>query len=184
MDPEKVAPSVVKSFINIDKNYIKSIVGILKPIEFLMLLLAWALCASFRSGFPSLHASIPSSFSYRSAAVGFFLFVTVTLWLLVIIVYILNVLSLMARVNIPQKALIVVGVHGIWALLLLISTAVIAADAVRLSGISNWCTILNASESSKTTCGTYDGAVAFGVFSCLAFIIDTVVHFFNYRQQQ
>lgn len=70
-----------------------------------MLMLSWALCSGFKNGY--LYVSSKGVYNYATGAVGFFLFVTVTLWLVVIIVIILGVLSLMDKIRLPSKMLIV-----------------------------------------------------------------------------
>lgn len=73
-------------------------------------MLAWALCSGFKNGYINLVSVTGANLSevnYSVGGIGFFLFVTVTLWIIVIVFIILGVLSLLERLKIPMKLLIV-----------------------------------------------------------------------------
>ena len=73
-------------------------------------MLAWALCSGFRNGYynsPYEPAFTLSDVQYSSSGIGFFLFVTVTLWIIVIGFIVLGLLGLLEKLRIPMKMLIV-----------------------------------------------------------------------------
>ena len=73
-------------------------------------MLAWALCSGFRNGYDNAFYSTvyaSSDIRYSSGGIGFFLFVTVTLWLIVIVFIVLGLLGLLEKLRIPMKMLIV-----------------------------------------------------------------------------
>ena len=75
-----------------------------------VLMLAWALCSGFRNGYYNYGKMVgvaDSAVRYSDGAIGFFLFVTVTLWIVVLIVIILGVLGLLEKLRIPMKMLVV-----------------------------------------------------------------------------
>jgi len=181
---ENVSPTkVARGLVSCNPRYLVSPVGILKLVEAVLLMLAWALCSGFRNGYDNAFYSTvyaSSDIRYSSGGIGFFLFVTVTLWLIVIVFIVLGLLGLLEKLRIPMKMLIFAIFHAVSAVLLLIATAVIAADAAAIP--SWWCeNVVNNNKHFSTTCETYEAAVAFGAFSIIAFIVDAVLYFFNYR---
>ncbi|XP_065064512.1 uncharacterized protein LOC135690780 [Rhopilema esculentum] len=181
MDDVGVSPAAVaKGLIKFNPGYLTTLPGICKIVEFVLLLLAWALCSGFRNGYPYV-SNLQSYLTYSSGSIGFFLFVTVTLWILVFIMLIFGLLSLTERLRIPSKLLVFSISYGCAAVLLLISSAIIGGDAATFPGY--WCDAISKNKFFSTTCATYKAAVAFGIFSCVAFIFDSVLHFFNHRNQ-
>ncbi|KAJ7365071.1 hypothetical protein OS493_007715 [Desmophyllum pertusum] len=133
-------------------SYIKSIPGILKIVEFFTLMLAFSLAGSIRFG--------------TWGEMSFFLFVTITSWLLVIAVFVLFALNLISKINLNIDWNIPVLVFAaVVALLLLISSALLADHARKFS---YW----YSSISDKLS-----AAAAFGFISMFVFIGDAVVHF-------
>ena len=73
-------------------------------------MLAWALCSGFRNGYfnyPDISGYSVSQINYSTSGIGFFLFVTVTLWIIVIVFIVLGLLGLLEKLKIPMKMLIV-----------------------------------------------------------------------------
>lgn len=136
--------------IGLTMSYIMSIPGILKIVEFFTLLLAFAIAADVYYG--------------RSGRMDFFLFVTVTSWLLVIAVFVLFAFNIIAKINLSIDWNIPVFVFAVVAaVLLLLSSALIADTVAGFRGLAVFDKIR--------------AAAAFGFISMFVFIADAVVFF-------
>lgn len=142
--------------IGLTMSYIISIPGILKIVEFFTLLLAFALAADG-------YAAVAQYVVVHWERMDFFLFVTVTSWLLVIAVFVLFAFNIISKINLSIDWNIPVFVFAlVAAFLLLLSSALLAAQTAR--GYGPFSDRLNA-------------AVAFGFISMFVFIADAVVYF-------
>ncbi|CAH3161268.1 unnamed protein product [Porites lobata] len=151
-DTEK-APSLTKEYI---------IPGIIKTAEFLLLMIAFSLAADFKG-------------SSSWGRMDFFLFATITSWLLVIARLVSCCCIAFDAILIFKLAidfticgdLLVMIFDAVVAVFLLISSSLIADDARRWNDIH----------------GGYrpSGFSAFGFFSMVAFIIEAVFHFMKMR---
>lgn len=143
--------------IGLSMAYIMSIPGILKIVEFFTLMIAFAL-----------GADIPYIGTW--GRMSFFLFVTITSWILVIAVFILLAFNITSQINLNIDWNIPVLIFAIVvAFLLLISSSLIADDA------ENWKIASGLSWHDKLR-----AAAAFGFISMFVFIGDAVVHFLKY----
>lgn len=141
--------------IGLTMGYIISIPGILKIVEFFTLLLAFAIAADMKYG-------------GTSDEMNFFLFVTVTSWLLVIAVFVLFAFNIISIINLSIDWNIPVFVFAVVAaFLLLLSSALLAAVIPDRSLISYL----------KPLVDKLRAAVAFGFISMFVFIADAVVFF-------
>jgi len=143
--------------IELTMAYVTSIPGILRIVEFFTLMLAFALAADSKEGI---------SVVWSWGRMDFFLFVTVTSWILVIVVFILFAFNIIAKINLnidwnmPNLVFAVIV-----AILLLISSSLLADDARKLGNVRH-------SFIDKLRAG-----VAFGFITMFVFIGDAVVHF-------
>jgi len=107
--------------IGLTMAYVTSIPGILRIVEFFTLMLAFALAADSKE-------RVFGSWSW--GRMDFFLFVTVTSWIIVIVVFILFAFNVIAKINlnidwnVPNLVF-----AAIVAILLLISSSLIANNA-------------------------------------------------------
>lgn len=146
--------------IGLSMAYIMSIPGILKIVEFFTLMIAFSLGADI-------------SYFGTWGRMSFFLFVTITSWIIVIAVFVLFALNIISRINLNIDWNIPVFIFAIVvAVLLLISSSLIADNAEDLKVLSglSWLDKLRA-------------AAAFGFISMFVFIGDAVVHFLKYNGQ-
>ncbi|CAH3161270.1 unnamed protein product [Porites lobata] len=140
-------------------EYVTSIPGIIKIVEFFLLMIAFALAADFKG-----------SFSW--GRMDFFLFVTITSWLFVIAIFVLFVFNVISVINVNiDWNLPVMIFAGVVAVLLLISSSLIADDARRGNDIYGGLRPYGYSVDKLSA------AAAFGFFSMVAFIIDAGIHF-------
>jgi len=153
------------SGVSVDLGYIKSPPGILKIAEFVLLLIAFA-CLGDTNAF------------YHNSAYHFAMFIMVTLWLLVIGLFILFLLQLHLKINLPWVIVLMVF-HAVGSFALLISSSLIADDATDHHDVADntilkgWCEVNN-------VCALYDAATAFGFFSMIAFILDTAFYIWKF----
>lgn len=141
--------------IELTMGYIISIPGILKIVEFFTLLLAFAIAADMKYG-------------GTWDRMNFFLFVTVTSWLLVIAVFVLFAFNIISIINLSIDWNIPVFVFAVVAaFLLLLSSALLAAVVPDWSPVSYL----------KPLVDKLRAAVAFGFISMFVFIADAVVFF-------
>ncbi|PFX23026.1 uncharacterized protein LOC111333498 [Stylophora pistillata] len=136
--------------IELTMGYIISIPGILKIVEFFTLMLAFALAADV-------------DYLGTWGRMNFFLFVTITSWLLVIAVFVLFAFNIISKINLSIDWNIPVFVFAlVAAILLLLSSALLADHVAGFSG----------SVIDKVR-----AAAAFGFISMFVFIADAVVCF-------
>jgi len=148
--------------IGLSMAYIMSIPGILKIVEFFTLMIAF-----------SLGADLP--YGGTGGRMSFFLFVTITSWIIVIAVFVLFALNIISRINLNIDWNIPVFIFAIVvAVLLLISSSLIADDADSLKGFTRWI---------RSWLDKLRAAAAFGFISMFVFIGDAVVHFLKYNGQ-
>lgn len=145
--------------IGLNIPYIQSIPGILKIVEFFTLLLAFSVGGN---AYASLH------FNYGD--MDFFLFATVTSWIMVLVFFVLFAFNVIAKINVDLDWNLPVLVFAvIAAILILISSSLVAHD---VSFSTDY--IIHpflASYFNKVRAG-----VAFGFISMFVFIGDAVVH--------
>lgn len=137
-------------------EYVTSIPGIIKIVEFFLLMIAFALAADSKG-------------SSSWGRMDFFLFVTVTSWLFVIAIFVLLVFNVISVINVNiDWNLPVMIFAAVVAVLLLISSSLIADNARKLNDILRF---------SGYSVDKLSAAAAFGFFSMVAFIIDAGIHF-------
>lgn len=141
----------------INKAYITSISGILKIMEFILLLLAFSIAADINIG--------------NWGRMSFFLFVTITSWLFVIAWFVLFTFNLHTKINLSinwNLTLLIFAADV--ASFLLISSALLANDVRKFRGYSK-------SYTETSTLDSLQAAVAFGFIAMFVFIGDAVVEF-------
>ncbi|XP_028392849.1 uncharacterized protein LOC114517353 [Dendronephthya gigantea] len=171
-------------------DYVKSIPFVLKITEFVVLLIAFSLAGHFLN-------TMDSNFFVlygKKGSIDFFLFVTIVGWLISIVFPILFIFGIQEKFLLENHwTLIVAVVSGVWALLLLTASAVLAMTAkkyddedeeVRRSGyffftVHSACKLLN-KNNSNATCGHLIGGAVFGIIAALLFAGDTIVHAYMY----
>ncbi|XP_048576657.1 plasmolipin isoform X2 [Nematostella vectensis] len=142
--------------VTINVGYLKSFQGVLKFVEIVLLLLAFA-CTS--SGTP---------FNNLLRNYDFFMFTTVFPWILCIIIIILYLFCLVDKVPQINWNLTVLINAVIWFILIIISSSLLARDIGNLEDL-----IVKIEVPARIK--------AFGFFSCFAFIGDAVIHFLVIR---
>lgn len=154
--------------ITFNKAYVVSIPGVLKIVEFILLLLAFSIAADI-------------SFAYRGR-MSFFLFVTITSWLLVIAWFVLFTFNLQTKINLSINWNITLLIFAaVVAFLLLISSALLADgvrkfESVPLGDVSAN-SIPDLVQDRKRNLDLLRAAVAFGFIAMFVFIGDAVVEF-------
>ncbi|XP_015779247.1 PREDICTED: uncharacterized protein LOC107357109 [Acropora digitifera] len=150
--------------IGLNMPYIKSIPGILKIVEFFTLLLAFSIAGNAYS-YVSYYGYYHYYYSYSWGNMDFFLFATVTSWIVVLIFFVLFAFNIIAKINLNLDWNLPVLVFAvIAAILILISSSLVAHDISPASGVHH---------------PIYDklrAGVAFGYISMLVLIGDAVVH--------
>lgn len=138
----------------VDTNYVKSVFGILKILEFICLVIAWACLIDYNGGVRGLHS--------RNS---FFLGVNIAAWVFVIVWFIGYLFMICNQIKLSNQMLIYGFVHLAWFVLLLISGALVADFASRLYCKAWW-----------HNCELYECAAAFGLISSFLFLIDGILH--------
>lgn len=139
--------------IGLNMAYVTSIPGILKIVEFFTLMIAFSVAAD---------TIVFSSWG----RMDFFLFVTVTSWLVVIAAFVLFAFNVIAKINVTWDWNIpVLGFAVIAAILLLLCSSLLADDVRRSGGYHT------------AFLDRLRAAAAFGFISMFVFIGDAVVHF-------
>ena len=152
-------------------DYFKSLPGILKIIEFIVLLIALGSVGYF---FEEM-----GSATRKTDNLKFFLFVVIVAWILVIAFWLNFVSGLhekMSAINWPLT-------HGVvfivWAVLLLIASALLA-DAVKYYEDSHFCELLDRVDT-KQQCEHLIVGTTFGFIAMVLFIVDAIIHFMMRR---
>lgn len=139
--------------ITFNKAYVVSIPGVLKIVEFILLMLAF---------------SIAADINFKNRGMSFFLFVTITSWLLVIAWFVLFTFNLHTKINLNINWNITLLIFAaVVAFLLLISSALLADDVRKIEEKSGY---------SLPFLGPLRAAVAFGFIAMFVFIGDAVVN--------
>lgn len=150
----------------LDFNYLKSLPGVLKILEILGLLLAFACLSGF-----TLHYTD----SRYGGRFDFFYFATITSWLVVIFLFILFLLRLYERIAINWNFFMAVY-SPVTAFLLLLASSLVLDTAIHLrraeheDGSGEYfrvCTV--------EPCGNVEAAGAFGIITMVLFAVDTVL---------
>lgn len=140
--------------ITFNKAYVVSIPGVLKIVEFILLLLAFSIAADINLK--------------NWGRMSFFLFVTITSWLLVIAWFVLFTFNLHTKINLNINWNITLLIFAaVVAFLLLISSALLADDVRKIEEKSGY---------SLPFLGPLRAAVAFGFIAMFVFIGDAVVN--------
>lgn len=140
--------------ITFNKAYVVSIPGVLKIVEFILLLLAFSIAADINVA--------------NWGRMSFFLFVTITSWLLVIAWFVLFTFNLHTKINLNINWNITLLIFAaVVAFLLLISSALLADDVRKIEEKSGY---------SLPFLGPLRTAVAFGFIAMFVFIGDAVVN--------
>lgn len=153
--------------VTFNKAYVVSIPGVLKIVEFILLLLAFSIAADI-------------SFAYWGH-MRFFLFVTITSWLLVIAWFVLFTFNLQTKINLSINWNITLLIFAaVVAFLLLISSALLADDVRKFEpgsyGDFSANSIPNLDRNWNRNLDSLRAAVAFGFIAMFVFIGDAVVN--------
>lgn len=155
----------------IDINYIKSWAGLLKIGQFFVLLIAFSTLADF------------SNKSENNGGFKFFLFVTVTSWLIVMILFGLFVTQLYERIPLNWTiAMIIYSVSEV--LLLLISSSIVAEKSRQLRrGVKHPTGkhYIDTCDEYSVSCSNVEAAVVFGFIGVALFLADAVFYFMKHR---
>lgn len=157
--------------ITFNKAYVVSIPGVLKIVEFILLLLAFSIAADI-------------SFAYWGR-MSFFLFVTITSWLLVIAWFVLFTFNLQTKINLSINWNITLLIFAaVVAFLLLISSALLADDVRKFKPMSyrefsanSTPNLQDLQPNLNLNLDSLRAAVAFGFIAMFVFIGDAVVEF-------
>ncbi|CAB4014053.1 pre-mRNA-splicing factor CWC25 homolog, partial [Paramuricea clavata] len=142
-------------------DYVKSIPCILKIVEIVVLLIAFALVGHFLNEIPN------GYFSYfgKKGNLEFFLFATIVGWMISIAFLVIFVIGIHEKISALPWPLVVAIVSAVWTILLLIASALLAAaakdyddDIQLISGATaiNACKILDNSKADSQ-CGQIVG---------------------------
>lgn len=158
------ADNADRGAIRVNKAYIKSIRGILKIVEFILLLLAFAIAVGIRRDME------------KKGRMEFFLIVTILSWLFVIAWFVLFTFNLHKKINptINWTITLLIFAAAV-ALFLLISSALLADDVKKFRGYST-------SFMAASTLVSLRAAVAFGFIAMFVFIGDFVVEFLIFAE--
>lgn len=162
--------------ITFNKAYVVSIPGVLKIVEFILLLLAFSIAADINVA--------------NWGRMSFFLFVTITSWLLVIAWFVLFTSNLHTKINLSINWNITLLIFAaVVAFLLLISSALLADDVRKFESVSFGDFSANSSpdldqdqyldwnRNRNRNLDSLRAAVAFGFIAMFVFIGDAVVEF-------
>ncbi|XP_022778432.1 uncharacterized protein LOC111319989 [Stylophora pistillata] len=157
------ADNADRGAIRVNKAYIKSIRGILKIVEFILLLLAFAIAVGIRKDME------------KKGGMEFFLIVTILSWLFVIAWFVLFTFNLHKRINLKEKHwnITLLIFAAAVAFFLLISSAFLGDDVKKFRGYST-------SFMGASTLVSLRAAVAFGFIAMFVFIGDVVVEFLEF----
>ncbi|XP_028392800.1 uncharacterized protein LOC114517316 [Dendronephthya gigantea] len=157
-------------------NYLKSIPFILKIIEFIVLLIAFALAGHF------MNEAVTNFFATfgKKGNIEFFLFATIVGWLIAIVLPILFFIGIQEKVSAIPWTLVVAILSAVWAVLLIIASSLLAAAAKHYEdkeGIrgKSVCELLDdANEDSQ--CGQLIGGTILGFIATVLYAVDTIIH--------
>lgn len=158
--------------ITFNKAYVVSIPGVLKIVEFILLLLAFSIAADINVA--------------NWGRMSFFLFVTITSWLLVIAWFVLFTSNLHTKINLSINWNITLLIFAaVVAFLLLISSALLADDVRKFESVpfgdvsANSIPDLDQGQDRdwNRNLDSLRAAVAFGFIAMFVFIGDAVVEF-------
>ncbi|CAB4027953.1 CKLF-like MARVEL transmembrane domain-containing 7 [Paramuricea clavata] len=148
-------------------DYFKSFPGILKIIEFIVLLIALGSVGYF---FEKMGSNTSKTDNLK-----FFLFVIIVAWILVMAFWLNFVSGLYEKMSAINWPLVDAVVFAVWAVLLLISSALMA-DAVKYYEDSKFCALLE-DANTKQQCEHLIVGTIFGFIAMVLFIVDSVIHF-------
>lgn len=146
-------------------GYPKSAPGILKILEFLTLVVAFACLADCCRGLESWWSGKYSDY-YK-----LFIGSTVSAWLLVIIIFLLYFFCVVSRLNAPWTVLVLVF-NLVFGILIFVASALMAVYADDISG----------SAKGSKHFDLVIVAVVFGFISAVLLLIDAFVHFKMVKQ--
>lgn len=157
-------------------DYLKSIPSILKIIEFVILLIAIGTVGYFLDKFPDIY------FDYygKKGNLQFFMFVVVVSWLIVMALFVLFITGLHEKLTAINWTLVVVIISAVCAVLLLISSSLVA-DAARSYDKKKFpalISICKAMDNGNTDaqCGQLIGGAVCGFIAMVLFAVDTAIH--------
>ncbi|XP_078368917.1 uncharacterized protein LOC144652736 [Oculina patagonica] len=153
--------------LHVNVGYAKSVLGIIKVIQFFFLMLTWVCMADCCSG---AHANTLYSGRY-----GFYLFVTIFGWLCIPVIYVWFLLTLSDKVKLPAAIadglIVVLCFEILWALLLVISAGLVQPIASYYGFLAT----TGGGDGVKRIYNPMMAAVVFGFFTFVAFFVDIVI---------
>ncbi|KAF0991310.1 hypothetical protein HZS_4901, partial [Henneguya salminicola] len=147
---------ISESTLVINLGYIWSVFGILKIIEFILLLICWALVANFQGYY---------SFPYTI----FYLIVTCICWAYVILEYFIYIFNIHKRMNMTVSLAALIAANGLLAYL-----SRLISDQ-NISPFFCTCIIV------ITSCRVIYAACAIGFLAAIVFLIDAYLHYREYQ---
>lgn len=148
----------------VNTGYAKSIPGILRIVEFALLLVAWA-CVAHCCG-------------DAGGRIAFFLFVTIFGWICVGALFLLFLLKFEGKISGVNWNIFHMVFGAVMAVLLLVSASLVADTAARWKRLYDYYTQFHGLYYTYAT--LYDNLVAGAVFAFLAlivFVVDVFIHF-------
>merc|ERR1712168_213052 len=106
--------SVTMVTISLDQKYLVPF-GLMKGVEFITILIGWAIFADWTAGWWAVHARIQ-----------YFIAIGVISWLFVIIWFLLNILKITDKITVSPKNMVFAVIHFVFGVLLLIGAGVVS----------------------------------------------------------
>ncbi|XP_078365632.1 plasmolipin-like [Oculina patagonica] len=151
----------------LDLEYLKSVPGLLKIVEIICLLLAFACLSGFTLKFTD---------DRYGGRFDFFYFATITSWLLVIILFVMFLLRLYERFTNINWNLVMAVYSPVTAFLLLISSALVLDAAIYYRRHERPFKGQIQPICDMEPCGNVEAAGAFGIISMVLFAVDTILY--------
>ncbi|XP_065674903.1 CKLF-like MARVEL transmembrane domain-containing protein 8 isoform X2 [Hydra vulgaris] len=160
--PNKTSEGSAESKINMKPNFgfLRSLPGILMAVNIVLLFIAWVIMAGWKDN--------NIYFYSLSGHVSYFLFATITPWLVLCILFIVFIFKIHTKIPIDWPLTLCLNC-AIWIILLLISSIIIANDARKYNTYSGF---------GSDALGA---ASAFGFLACVGLVIQAFFHFREYR---
>lgn len=154
--------------ISFNIGFIKTPPGLLMIINFCLLFLCWCIMAGWRD---AVHSIVASDYSGES---GFYLAATVIPWLFFMVFFVIMVLNIHTKLTFINFPLTIMGNCVFWAVLLLISSSIVADKARKMRGkYTSYCDVWE--------CGHLEACTAFGFFAVVGMGIQAFLHFREWR---
>lgn len=142
---------------------IKSPVGLMMIINIILLLIAWVIMVVWRGDVGSLVYE-----NFETEITSFFLFSTITPWILMIILLVVLLLGVHTKIYMINWPLTLLINCCIWAVILIISSSLLADKSDKYA-----CVVWK--------CDTLRASAAFGFISAVGFLLEGFLHFREFR---